>query len=269
MKKESNKNIPVVILCGGMGTRLREETEYKPKPMVDIGGKPIVWHIMKIYAHYGYTKFILCLGYKGSVIKDYFLNYEAMSNDLTVSYGGASKTHYLSNHKEQNFEITLVDTGLHTMTGGRIKRIEKFIDTETFMVTYGDGLANVDIGKLVAFHKSHGKLATLTAARPPSRFGILELTNEDQVKQFREKVATEWINGGFLVFNRRVFDYLDEDCVLEREPMEKLAKDNQMMAYKHEGFWIGMDTYREYEMLNQMWDNGNAPWKLWNDAASS
>lgn len=267
MKKESNKNIPVVILCGGMGTRLREETEYKPKPMVDIGGKPIVWHIMKIYAHYGYTKFILCLGYKGSVIKDYFLNYEAMSNDLTVSYGGESKTHYLSNHEEQNFEITLVDTGLHTMTGGRVKRIEKFIENETFMVTYGDGLANIDIDKLVAFHQSHRKLATLTASRPPSRFGILELTEAGQVKQFREKVQTEWINGGFLVFNRRVFDYLDADCVLEREPMEKLTKDQQLMAFRHEGFWIGMDTYREYEILNQMWDTGKAPWKVWCGAA--
>jgi len=197
MRKENQKNIPVVILCGGMGTRLREETEYKPKPMVDIGGKPIVWHIMKIYAHYGYTKFILCLGYKGSVIKDYFLNYEAMSNDLTVSYGGESKTHYLSNHKEQNFEITLVDTGLHTMTGGRVKRIEKFIENETFMVTYGDGLANIDIDKLVAFHRSHGKLATLTAARPPSRFGILELTQKTKLNNFVRKLQLNGSTGAF------------------------------------------------------------------------
>ncbi|MBN2108344.1 MAG: glucose-1-phosphate cytidylyltransferase [Deltaproteobacteria bacterium] len=258
--------MPVVILCGGMGTRLREETEYKPKPMVEIGGKPIVWHIMKIYAHYGYRKFILCLGYKGNVIKEYFLNYEAMSNDVTVSLGrGNSKTCYLSDHKEQNFEITLVDTGLHTLTGGRVKRIEKFIDAETFMVTYGDGLANIDIGKLVAFHQSHGKLATLTAARPPSRFGILELTKENRVEQFREKAETEWINGGFLVFNRRVFDYLDlgRDGYLERELMEKISAEKQMMAFKHSGFWIGMDTYREYEMLNQMWDNNKAPWKIW------
>jgi len=271
MKKQNTKNIPVVILCGGMGTRLREETEYKPKPMIEIGGRPIIWHIMKIYAHYGYRKFILCLGYKGSVIKEYFLNYEAMSNDLTVSLGGESKRCYLNNHKEQDFEITLVDTGLHTMTGGRVKRIEKFIDTEAFMVTYGDGLADIDIGKLVAFHQSHGKLATLTAVRPPSRFGILELTDEDRVKQFREKVETEWINGGFLVFDRRIFDYLDlnKDCFLERDPMERLTAEKQMMAFRHEGFWIGMDTYREYEMLNQMWDTGNAPWRFWGSVTST
>lgn len=263
MKKENQKNIPVVILCGGMGTRLREETEYKPKPMVEIGGRPIVWHIMKIYAHYGYRKFILCLGYKGSLIKEYFLNYEAMSNDLTVSLGQENKKCYLSNHEEQNFEITLVDTGLHTMTGGRVKRIEKFIDTDTFMVTYGDGLANIDIDKLVTFHQSHGNLATLTATRPPSRFGILELTDEDRVEQFREKVQTEWINGGFFVFNRQVFDFLDTECILEREPIEKLTAEKQMMAFRHEGFWIGMDTYREYEILNQIWDKGKAEWKVW------
>jgi len=259
------ENIPVVILCGGMGTRLREETEYKPKPMVDIGGKPILWHIMKIYAHYGYRRFILCLGYKGSVIKDYFLNYEAMSNDFTINLGKENPLAYQSNHTEQNFSITLVDTGLKTMTGGRIKRIEKFIDTDTFMVTYGDGLTNVNINDLIAFHRKHGKLATLTATRPPSRFGILELTKEDRVNQFREKVQAEWINGGFLVFNHRFFDYLDSDadCFLEREPMEKLTFEKQLMAFRHEGFWIGMDTYREYEMLNQMWDNGEAPWKVW------
>jgi glucose-1-phosphate cytidylyltransferase len=258
-----NQNMPVVILCGGLGTRLREETEYKPKPMVEIGGKPIIWHIMKIYAHYGYKKFILCLGYKGSIIKEYFLNYEAMSNDFTITLGGENKTNYLSSHKEQNFEITFMDTGLHTMTGGRIMQIEGLIDTETFMVTYGDGLANIDIGKLVSFHQSHGKLATLTAARPPSRFGILELTEKNRVKQFREKVETEWINGGFLVFNRRIFDYLTSDSILEREPMEHLAADGQLMGFRHEGFWIGMDTFREYEALNRMWDAGDAPWKIW------
>jgi len=257
------QNIPVVILCGGMGTRLREETEYKPKPMVEIGGRPVLWHIMKTYAHYGFRRFILCLGYKGGAIKDYFLNYEAMSNDFTVHLGRENPLVYQSNHTEQDFNVTLVDTGLKTMTGGRVKRIEKYIDTDTFMVTYGDGLANVNIDDLIAFHQGHGKIATLTASRPPSRFGILELTEGDQVKQFREKVQTEWINGGFLVFNRRVFDYLDPDCILEREPMEKLAAEKQLMAFRHEGFWIGMDTYREYEMLNQMWDAGNVPWRIW------
>ena len=263
MKKRNSMNIPVVILCGGMGTRLREETEYKPKPMVEIGGKPILWNIMKIYAHFGFRDFILCLGYKGSVIKEYFLNYKAMSNDFTIKLGKRSHLAFQSNHAEKDFNVTLVDTGLKTMTGGRIKRIEKFIETETFMVTYGDGLANIQIDDLFAFHQSHGRIATLTATRPPSRFGVLELTESGYVMQFREKVQTEWINGGFMVFSRRVFDYLDSDCILEDSPMEKLAAEKQLMAFRHEGFWVGMDTYREYEMLNQMWDSGDVPWKIW------
>jgi len=257
------QNIPVVILCGGMGTRLREETEYKPKPMVEIGGKPVLWHIMKHYAHFGFRRFILCLGYKGSVIKDYFVTYEAMSNDFTIHLGQQNTLTYQSDHTEQNFEVTLVDTGLHTMTGGRVKRIERFIDTDTFMVTYGDGLTNLNIGELVNFHRSHGKLATLTASRPPSRYGILDLADDGQILRFREKVQADWINGGFFVFNRRVFNYLDPECVLEQEPLERLSSDGQLMAFRHEGFWIGMDTYREYEMLNQIWDSGNAPWKIW------
>lgn len=258
-----NQNIPVIILCGGMGTRLREETEYKPKPMVEIGGRPMVWHIMKLYAHYGFRSFILCLGYKGSVIKDYFLNYEAMSNDFTVHLGRKNQMTFQSNHTEQDFEITLVDTGLRTMTGGRVKRIERFVDADTFMVTYGDGLADVDISALVDFHSAHGKLATLTATRPPSRYGLLDLSEDGQVTRFREKVQADWINGGFMVFNRRVFDYLDLECVLENEPLERLATERQLAAFRHQGFWIGMDTYREYEMLNQMWDAGNAPWRVW------
>ncbi len=258
-----DRNIPVVILCGGMGTRLREETEYKPKPMVEIGGRPVLWHIMKLYAHYGFRRFILCLGYKGSVIKDYFLNYEAMSNDFSVHLGHQSRVTYQSDHAEQDFEVTLVDTGLRTMTGGRVKRIERFVDTDTFMVTYGDGLANLHIGDLVDYHFSHGKLATLTATRPPSRYGILDLQNSGQIGRFREKVQTDWINGGFFVFNRRVFDYLDSECVLEQDPLERLAESSQLMGFRHEGFWIGMDTYREYEMLNQMWDAGVAAWKIW------
>jgi len=256
-------DIPVVILCGGMGTRLREETEFKPKPMVEVGGKPIVWHIMKIYAHYGFRRFILCLGYKGGIIKDYFLNYEAMSNDFTVNLGKKNRISFQSNHAEQDFEITLVDTGLHTMTGGRIKRIEPYIDSESFMVTYGDGLADINLENLISFHASHGKIATLTATRAPSRYGILDLSDGGSVRSFREKVQAEWINGGFFVFNREIFRYLDADCILERAPMEKLAADSQLMAFRHNGFWIGMDTYREYEMLNQMWDSQNAPWKVW------
>jgi glucose-1-phosphate cytidylyltransferase len=257
------ENIPVVILCGGMGTRLREETEYKPKPMVEIGGRPIIWHIMKIYAHYGVTDFILCLGYKSSVIKEYFLGYEMMCNDCTVQLGKKNRITYQTNHMEQDFNVTMIDTGLHTMTGGRIKRIEPYITTDKFMVTYGDGLADINIKKLMEFHNTHGRIASLTATRPPSRFGILDLSDNGKVNRFREKVETEWINGGYFVFNRKVFDYLDQDCVLEQVPMGKLAEDGQLMAYRHEGFWIGMDTYREYEMLNQMWDNNHAKWKVW------
>jgi len=257
------KKIPVVILCGGLGTRLREETEYKPKPMVEIGGRPVLWHIMKIYAHYGFSDFILCLGYKGSVIKEYFLNYEMMCNDCTVQLGKKNRIIFQSNHKEQNYNITLVDTGLHTMTGGRIKRIEPYITTDKFMVTYGDGLANINITELVKFHDAHKKTATLTATQPPSRFGILDLTEDGKVKSFREKIGREWINGGFFVFNRKIFDYLTEDCMLEHGPMEKMAENSQLMAFRHNGFWIGMDTYREYEMLNQMWDKGQAEWKVW------
>ena len=260
---KTHQNIPVVILCGGMGTRLREETEYKPKPMVEIGGRPILWHIMKIYAYYGFYEFILCLGYKGHIIKEYFLNYEMMCNDCTIHLGKKYRIAYQSNHKEQDFKVTLVDTGLHTMTGGRIKRIESFIKTDKFMVTYGDGLANINVDSLVKFHSSHGKLATLTAARTPSRYGVLDISPTGQVNSFREKIENEYINGGFFVFNKKMFDYLDDDCILERSPMEKLATDGQLMAFSHEDFWIGMDTYREYEMLNNMWDNGKAPWKCW------
>jgi glucose-1-phosphate cytidylyltransferase len=257
------QNIPVVILCGGMGTRLREETEYKPKPMVEIGGRPIVWHIMKIYAHYGFREFILCLGYKGNIIKEYFLNYEMMCNDCTVHLGEKNHVTFESNHREQNFKITMLDTGLHTLTGGRIKRIEPYINSDQFMVTYGDGLADVNIDALIKFHNAHGKIATLTATRPPSRFGILDLSDDGTVKRFREKVGTEWINGGFFIFNREMFSYLTEDGPLETKPLEKMAADSQLMAYSHDGFWIGMDTYREYEMLNQMWDSGTAKWKIW------
>jgi glucose-1-phosphate cytidylyltransferase len=259
----ADQNIPVVILCGGMGTRLREETEFKPKPMVEIGGRPLLWHIMKLYAHHGFRRFILCLGYRGSVIKDYFANYEARSNDFTVHLGRCNGMRYQSHHTEQDFEVTLVDTGLKSMTGERIKRVESLIDTDMFMVTYGDGLADLDISELVRFHRSHGALATLTASRPPSRFGVLELASDGQVVRFGEKAQAEWINGGFFVFNRRVLDYLDEHSVLEQGPLQRLAADRQLRARCHDGFWIGMDTYREYELLNQLWDSEKAPWKLW------
>ncbi len=254
----------VVVLCGGLGTRLREETEYRPKPMVEIGGRPILWHIMKLYAHRGFSDFVLCPGYRGNTIKDYFLNYEAMNNDFTICLGQQSKIQFNAAHEEQGFRVTLADTGLSTMTGGRVKRIQKYIDDDTFLLTYGDGVADLDISRLVEFHKSHGKLATVTAVTPSSRFGVLEM-NKNSVMRFLEKPRTEgYASAGFFVFNRRVFDYLGgDDCTLELEPLERLAREGQLMAYKHEGFFFAMDTYREYEYLNQLWNKGQAPWKVW------
>ncbi len=255
----------VVMLCGGIGTRLREETEFRPKPMVEIGGRPIMWHIMKLYAQYGFHEFVLCLGYRGNVIKEYFLNYEAMNNDFTICLGQQSQIQYKGSHTEQNFGVTLADTGLETMTGGRIKRIQKYIDEDTFMVTYGDGLADLDIGRLVEYHKSHGRMATVTTVRPVSRFGSVVLDEDNAVTQFTEKPRSDgWISAGFFVFERGVFDYLGgDDCILEREPLENLSADGQLKAFRHHGFFYAMDTYREYQYLNDQWTTGRAPWKLW------
>ena len=256
----------VVILCGGLGTRMREETEFRPKPMVEIGGKPILWHIMKIYSHYDVRDFVLCLGYRGNMIKEYFLNYEAMNNDFTIHLGDHRGVSYHSAHTEQGFNITLVDTGAETMTGGRVKRVEKHIDGDSFMVTYGDGLADIDITKLLAFHSSHGRLATITTIRPISRFGMVNVDeNRGKIVSFAEKPRVPgWINAGFMVFQKGVFDYLTgDDCVLETEPMERLARDGQLMAYRHDGFFFAMDTYREYKHLNELWAGGKAPWKIW------
>jgi glucose-1-phosphate cytidylyltransferase len=255
----------VVILCGGQGTRLREETEYRPKPLVEVGGRPILWHIMKSYAHFGFNDFVLCLGYRGNMIKEYFLNYEAMNNDFTISLGQKSQVNYNDAHMEQDFRVTLADTGQETMTGGRIKRVEKYVDGDSFLVTYGDGLADLDVAKLLAFHKSHGKIATVTTVRPQSRFGILETGGDGTVLAFNEKPQLDgWASAGFLVFERTLFDYIDGDkCVLEREPLERLAAEGQLMAYRHDGFFFAMDTYREYLHLNELWQSGNAPWKVW------
>jgi glucose-1-phosphate cytidylyltransferase len=254
----------VVILCGGLGTRLREETEFRPKPMLEVGGRPILWHIMKTYARYGHRDFVFCLGYKGSVIKDYFLNYEAMNNDFTLRLGHQSQIVYHGRHTEQDFRVTLVDTGLDCLTGGRVKKVERHVDDDTFLLTYGDGVCDVDISKLIAFHSSHGKLATVTSVTPTSRFGILE-TQGHQVLRFAEKPKTDgWVSAGYFVLNRRIFDYLGgDDCVLEREPLERLASEGQLMAYPHEGFFYAMDTYREYQHLNDLWSRGEAPWKVW------
>jgi glucose-1-phosphate cytidylyltransferase len=256
----------VVILCGGLGTRLREETEYRPKPMVDVGGRPILWHIMKTFAHHGLKDFVLCLGYKGHVIKEYFLNYEALNNDFTIQLGSLHQVRYHGEHAEQDYRVTLVDTGQETMTGGRIKRIERFVTDDLFLVTYGDGVADIDVGRLLDFHRSHGKLATLTTVQPSSRFGVLELDDSGRVTSFAEKPQLEgWIAAGYFVLNRRVFDYLTggDGCVLERGPLERLAAEGQLMAYRHHGFFFAMDTYRDYKAINEMWDRGEAPWKVW------
>jgi glucose-1-phosphate cytidylyltransferase len=255
----------VVILCGGVGTRLREETEFRPKPLVDVGGRPILWHIMKLYAHYGFHDFVLCLGYRGNMIKEYFLNYEAMNNDFTICLGQKSQIQYNDHHAEQDFRVTLAETGIDTMTGGRVKRVEKYISDDCFMVTYGDGVGDVDICKLLAFHKSHGKLATVTTFRPVSRFGILNITASNRVMNFIEKPKGDaWASAGFFIFQRKVFDYLSgDDCILEHEPLEHLAADGELMAYHHDGFFYAMDTYREYQVLNDLWKSGQAPWKIW------
>ena len=255
-----------ILLAGGLGTRLREETEYRPKPMVDVGGRPILWHIMKGYAQHGVTDFVICAGYRGDVIKDYFLNFEGRTQDFTIKLGNPSEVTFHGGIAEENgWQITVADTGAETMTGGRVKRVEQHIAGERCMVTYGDGLADVDIAALLAFHESHGRLATVTTVRPLSRFGVMDMDDQGQVEQFREKPLTDdYVNAGFFIFEPEVFNYLDEECVLEQAPLEALAAEGQLMAYRHEGFWQPMDTFREFTMLNEMWDSGDAPWKVWN-----
>ena len=254
----------IVILCGGMGTRLREETEIKPKPMVEIGGMPILWHIMKTYASHGFNEFILCLGYKGEVIKEFFYHYEVLSNDFTIELG-TKKIEVHPRHSEQGWKISLVDTGFNAMTGARVKRIERFIDGDTFMLTYGDGVTDLNIKELLTFHKNHGRIGTVTGVFPPSRYGELVI-QEDQVMSFSEKPSnTNSISGGYFVFDRRLFNYLkdDEQCVLEKEPLERLTMDGELKVFHHRGFWQCMDTYRDYKYLNDMWEKGNPPWRVW------
>ncbi len=261
----------VIILCGGQGTRLREETEFKPKPMVMVGGKPILWHIMKSYAHYGLKDFILCLGYKGDMIKEYFLNYQAMNNDFTIQLGRHREIESHGAHGEEDFRVTLANTGETNMTGSRVKQIEKYVDDDLVCITYGDGLSNVDIQQLITFHKAHGKIGTVTSVRPQSRYGVLEVGDTGEVKNFAEKPQTEgWISTGIFVFNKSFFDYLslDPECIMEQEPLQKLARDGQLMAFKHEGFFYAMDTYREALKLNEHWDNNDAPWAPWRSSAS-
>jgi len=254
----------VVILCGGMGTRLREETEYKPKPMVEIGDKPILWHIMKTYSSHGFDEFILCLGYKGEVIKEYFYHYKMRNNDFSINLGSGDITIYNSTDIN-NWNVILADTGLKSMTGARIKRIEKYIEDDTFMVTYGDGVTDMDLTRLLEYHRKHGKIGTVTGVHPPSRYGELNL-EDDRVVSFDEKPDTGIapISGGYFVFNKEIFNYLnsDESCVLEKEPLADLARDGQLKVYHHKGFWQCMDTYRDYKFLEDLWESNIVPWKV-------
>ena len=256
----------VVIMCGGLGTRLREETEFRPKPMVHIGKKPVLWHIMKTYAHYGFNEFVLCLGYRGEMIKEYFYNYELLNSDFTVEFGDNKNIHVHGKHAEKGWKVTLADTGEASLKGARLKKIEKYIDGENFMVTYGDGVANIDIGALLAYHLSHGKTATVTGVNPAARFGELKVKGNQVIKFYEKKdIGTERISGGFFVFNRRLFDYLnyEDGCDLEFGPLERLAEEGQLMVYKHKGFWACMDTLRDVDYLNGLWKQNKAEWKIW------
>jgi glucose-1-phosphate cytidylyltransferase len=256
--------VQAVILCGGLGTRLAEETEVRPKPMVEIGGRPILWHIMKLYAHFGIMDFILCLGYKGDMIRDYFLNYSAMNSDIRVHIGDRRVEHLEPFHAEEKWRVLLAETGLSTQTGGRIHRASKYVEGDEFMVTYGDGVADVDLRALQEFHRKQGKLATVTAVRPASRFGELHIRG-DLAEDFREKPQLDegWINGGFFVFSRKALDYIGPETILEREPLERLARDGQLAVFRHEGYWRPMDTMRERRALEEEWASGKPPWKVW------
>ncbi|MDW8799691.1 glucose-1-phosphate cytidylyltransferase [Clostridium sp. A1-XYC3] len=252
-----------VILCGGKGTRMREETEYRPKPLVLVGGKPILWHIMKLYSHYGINDFILCVGYKGDMIKQYFMEMYWRNNDFTLHINGNKNIDYLTK-EEDNWKITIVDTGLETGTAARLKQVEKYIEENTFMFTYGDGLSDVNLIELLEYHKSKNRISTLTGVHPFSTFGLMDVEN-GIVKSFREKpVLMDMVNGGYMVLNKRVFDYIpDEDCMFEQEPLKNLAKDSQLAVYEHNGFWRALDTFKDVEVVNNMYENGDAPWKIW------
>jgi glucose-1-phosphate cytidylyltransferase len=258
----------VVLLAGGFGTRLSEATDIRPKPMVEIGGYPILWHIMKLYSHYGFNDFVVCLGYKGFYIKEYFHHYYLHNSDVLFDMK-ENKVEYRNSHAEP-WKVTLVETGINTMTGGRIKAVQDYIGDEPFMLTYGDGVADINIKDLYSFHKSHGKLATLTAVQPSGKFGSLAFDEGgEQVKAFQEKPKSNgnWINGGFFILQPEVFNYLSDspDLIWEREPLEKLANDDQLISYKHHGFWHCMDTLKDNKDLNEMWDNGFSKWKVWNE----
>ncbi|MAQ43812.1 MAG: glucose-1-phosphate cytidylyltransferase [Candidatus Marinimicrobia bacterium] len=254
----------VLILAGGFGTRLSEETQSIPKPMVPIGNKPILWHIMKIYSHFGFNDFVILLGYKGYIIKEYFSNYYLHQSDVTIDLKNNS-TEILNNTSEP-WKVTLIDTGLNTMTGGRIKRAQNYINNQRFMLTYGDGVGDININSLIKTHEAHGKSITMTAVQPEGRFGALEINNSLQITSFREKPKSDsnWINGGFFVCETKIFDYLGGDeMIFERQPLENLANDGELFSYKHNGFWKPMDTLRDCNTLNQLWNNNKSKWKVW------
>ena len=258
----------VVLLAGGFGTRISEESQHKPKPMVEIGGKPILWHIMKEYACYGYNDFIICAGYKQEVIKEWFANYFLQNSDITFDFSNGNNDIMVHDKHIEKWRVTVVDTGLHTMTGGRVKRIQKYVGNETFMLTYGDGVCDVDIGKLVEFHQAHGKIATLTAVMQEQQKGVLNIGGDNAVKSFREKNIVDGapINAGYMVLNPEIFDYIDGDqTVFEKEPLETLAYKGELMSYMHRGFWQCMDNMREKDMLEKLLNNNAAPWKKWSD----
>lgn len=256
----------VVILAGGLGTRISEESYLKPKPMIEIGDSPILWHILKYYSHFGHSEFIICCGYKGYVIKEYFADYYLHHSDITFDFSQNNKM-IIHNNVAEPWKVTIVDTGLNAQTGARIRKIQKYVGNETFMMTYGDGVSDVDLNNLTAFHKHSGKIATLTAIQPGGRFGVLEIDDQQSITKFTEKSKEDggWINGGFMVLEPRVFDYLEdrENLIFEREPLEHLAADGQLAAYKHHGFWRCMDTIRDKNVLEGLWNAGNALWKVW------
>ena len=269
MNEKSTKNIPVVILCGGMGMRIRDVAENIPKPMIHIGNYPILWHIMKTYSHFGFNDFILCLGYKGEVIKQYFMNYYAMINDVAINLSKPNGFTYMGSQIKETWRVILADTGIDTMTGGRVSRVRQYLaKAENFMLTYGDGVADIDIAKLLEFHLAHGKLATVTGVHPISRFGEMDVDEHGKVKAFAEKpqVSEGRINGGFFVIRREFINkYLTDnlDLILEQQPLTQCAKDGELASYSHNGYWQPMDTYREYKALNDLWESNKAPWKIW------
>ena len=255
----------VVLLAGGFGTRISEESQYKPKPLIEVGEMPILWHIMKSYSHYGFNEFVICAGYKQHMVKEWFADYFLHTSDITFDFTEGNKM-IVHNKKSEPWKVTVVDTGLNTMTGGRIKRVQEYIGDEPFMMTYGDGVCDVDIAKLLEFHKSHGKMATLTAVQLEQSKGVLNIGGDNAVRSFREKSARDSapINAGFMVLEPGVFDLLTgDDCVFEQDPLEKLAQSGELMSYQHKGFWQCMDTQRERDMLEQLWEQNTAPWQVW------